>query len=717
MFKAAVLKTSLIAMAAAMILSSSCEKAPEYQGEGPKMEFVRIPAGSFQMGSPATEEGRHDNEGPVHEVRITKPFYMGKYEVTQAQWKAVMGTTLRQQRDKAGSPWRLKGQGPEHPMYYVSWEEAVEFCKRLGKKFRLPTEAEWEYACRAGSQTRFYYGEDPNYSELDQYAWYYGKSNNKTHPVGQKKPNAWDLYDMHGNVYEWCSDRISLWSDYKNAERVNPTEPASTDTRESWRAGRGGCWVVNPERCRSASRAGRRKSDRLDLIGFRVVFAGRVMGDKEVLEIALPEKATMVASNSNLESESQGQAIVGMVRDESGTSIGDVDFRIIPFHGMGLREYANGFFEIYQWPLDPNTPTQEHHLIAQNKERNLAVGVQIKEDVNELEISLKRGMILTGRVVGSDGKGVKKATVVINELRTSKWSGNTSNWAGKYLNRVESDSEGRFEFRALPPGYDFGLSARRVHYRPSRTEVRSEDVRGNRIDGVSIVLPRGQFSVSGVVVDTNGKPVPDVRIWCSGKEQIGINARTDADGKFRADGIFKGEVNISAQLQIKDGKMIFANVNTVAGANDVTIVLDNKRVAPTPVKGRACFTSETEVWVDGAVVPISQVGRGWDVPGAPFGYVERFEEHEGAFECRDVLLDSGNRISVVDSHCFMLDCGRWTAAQDLRAGQRLKTITGAVGIKSVTIRPTPYTGKVYNLKISNSDRYAVGKDGVIVRDY
>ena len=105
------------------------------------------------------------------------------------------------------------------------------------------------------------------------------------------------------------------------------------------------------------------------------------------------------------------------------------------------------------------------------------------------------------------------------------------------------------------------------------------------------------------------------------------------------------------------------------------------------------------------------------MPTLPVGHVERIEEHEGAFECRDILLDSGNRISVVDSHCFMLDCGRWIAAQDLRAGQRLKTITDTVGIKSVTIRPTPYKGKVYNLKISNSDQYAVGKDGVIVRDY
>ena len=125
-----------------------------------------------------------------------------------------------------------------------------------------------------------------------------------------------------------------------------------------------------------------------------------------------------------------------------------------------------------------------------------------------------------------------------------------------------------------------------------------------------------------------------------------------------------------------------------------------------------------------AVGPISEVGRGpaadcvgRAVPGVSFGHVERIEEHEGAFECRDILLDSGNRISVVDAHCFMLDSGQWIPAQDLRASVRLKTIDGTVGIQSVKKRKKPYIGKVYNLKISNSDQYLVGQDGIIVRDY
>ncbi|MBC8218135.1 MAG: formylglycine-generating enzyme family protein, partial [Planctomycetes bacterium] len=137
-----------VVMATVAMLAAGCGRAPESEGDGPKMEFVRIPAGRFQMGSPPSEKDRDDNEGPAHEVRITKPFYMGKYEVTQAQWKAVMGTTVSQQREKTTLPWLLKGEGSKYPIHYVSWNEAVEFCKRLGGKFRLPTEAEWEYACR-----------------------------------------------------------------------------------------------------------------------------------------------------------------------------------------------------------------------------------------------------------------------------------------------------------------------------------------------------------------------------------------------------------------------------------------------------------------------------------------------------------------------------------------------------------------------------------------
>ncbi len=138
-----------------------------------------------------------------------------------------------------------------------------------------------------------------------------------------------------------------------------------------------------------------------------------------------------------------------------------------------------------------------------------------------------------------------------------------------------------------------------------------------------------------------------------------------------------------------------------------------------PPKGRACFVAETPVWVDGKLVQISKVTAGQTV-GKQFcgsSSLEQVQEHEGTFECRDIALESGNTIGVVDAHCFMLDSGRWIAAQNLTSGLRLKTLTGTVGIKSVTKRAVPYTGKVYNLKVKSSDQYMVGKDVVIVRDY
>jgi hypothetical protein len=139
---------------------------------------------------------------------------------------------------------------------------------------------------------------------------------------------------------------------------------------------------------------------------------------------------------------------------------------------------------------------------------------------------------------------------------------------------------------------------------------------------------------------------------------------------------------------------------------------------PAP-KGRACFVPQTPVWVDGELVQIAKVTADQEVGRQSSGglVLEQIQEHEGTFECRDIVLDSGNQIGVVDAHCFMLDSGRWIAAQNLTAGMRLKTLTGDVGIKSVTKRDVPYTGKVYNLKVKNSDRYLVGRDVVIVRDY
>jgi hypothetical protein len=303
--------------------------------------------------------------------------------------------------------------------------------------------------------------------------------------------------------------------------------------------------------------------------------------------------------------------------------------------------------------------------------------------------------------VDGDGKGIKKADIFIY-MQTSDWR------PGSYMYTMRTDAEGRFEIRALPLGYDYVLSVHTSGYRTVQTEIHSDDVRDNRVDGISVVLQRGEFSVSGVVVDVRGKPVPNIRVYCTAKGQPAITSHSDADGKFTLNGVFKGRVNIVA-----GGRRLYGSANAEAGATNVRVVLDNKGTPPG--KGRACFPAETDVWVNGAIVPISTVVRA--VPTVHFGQIEKIEEHAGMFEWRDIVFENGNSISVVDAHCFMLDSGRWIAAQDLRSGMRLKTFNGTINIKSVTIRETPYVGKVYNLKIKNSDRYMVGKDGVIVRDY
>ncbi|MFC1605087.1 carboxypeptidase-like regulatory domain-containing protein, partial [Planctomycetota bacterium] len=332
-------------------------------------------------------------------------------------------------------------------------------------------------------------------------------------------------------------------------------------------------------------------------------------------------------------------------------------------------------------------------------------------------IKLKPGVILTGKIVDAKGKGIEGARIA-TILQGSNWRSAIS---GLFM---KTDTEGNFDFKAIPPGNKYSLTATARGYRTSKIEVHIVDVRDNRIELGPIVLARGEFSISGVVVDVNDKPVAGVGLYCTGKGQPGAGAVTDAEGKFELDGFFKGDVQITAGLRHRGyGSWdLWGSINTEAGATNVRVVLNNKGMAPP--KGRTCFPAETGIWVNGAVVPISKVARGQTVgtltravSTEPFGQIEKIEEHEGIFKYRDIVFEGGNRISVVDAHCFMLDSGKWIAAQDLKSNQRLKTLNDAVTIKSVTTRATPFVGKVYNLKIQSSDRYMVGKDGVIVRDY
>ena len=231
------------------------------------MELIEIPAGKFTMGSPEDEKDHQEGEAQVRGT-LTKSFGLGKTELTQGQWKSVMGT----------EPWDRKGDvkaDKDCPANYVSWDDATEFCEKLtaierkagilkaDEEYRLPTEAEWEYACRAGTTTAFSFGDDEK--QLGEYAWFESNTvarEKYTNKVGLKKPNPWGLHDMHGNVAEWCSDSDA-------GKLIGGTDPVVPEWG-SYRVIRGGGWGYDPGRCRSADRNGYDPSARNRDLGFRV---------------------------------------------------------------------------------------------------------------------------------------------------------------------------------------------------------------------------------------------------------------------------------------------------------------------------------------------------------------------------------------------------------------------------------------------------------------
>ncbi|MBI5758715.1 MAG: SUMF1/EgtB/PvdO family nonheme iron enzyme, partial [Planctomycetales bacterium] len=237
-----------------------------------KIKFCWCPPGSFTMGSPKSETQRFGNEDQVA-VTLSQGFWMGKYEVTQGEWQQLMGTTLADQKAKPNSYGDITGTGAQQPMYFVNHDEATAFCVKLTEQerrggrlppawnYELPTEAQWEYASRAGTTARFYWGDDEN--KLGDYAWHAGNSNSSTQTVGQKAPNAWGLHDTPGNVLEWCS----TWHDFTLFGGTDPRGPTSG----LYRCGRGATWTYpNARFFRSACRAYDLPSNRRNNVGFRL---------------------------------------------------------------------------------------------------------------------------------------------------------------------------------------------------------------------------------------------------------------------------------------------------------------------------------------------------------------------------------------------------------------------------------------------------------------
>jgi formylglycine-generating enzyme required for sulfatase activity len=227
------------------------------------MKFIYIPSGTYMMGSPLTEFGR-DNDEKQHTVTLTEGFYIQTTEVTQGQWKAVM----------RNNPTFFKNCGDNCPVEQVSWNDAHELISKLNQMegsviYRLPTEAEWEYACRAGSKTAIANGELSELecdhdSNLEAMGWYCGNARKKTHPVAQKNSNDWGLYDMHGNVFEWCQDR---YGDYYSTSITDPTGPMGG----LYRVYRGGGWNFGAKLCRSAERLKFTPDYKSRALGFRLL--------------------------------------------------------------------------------------------------------------------------------------------------------------------------------------------------------------------------------------------------------------------------------------------------------------------------------------------------------------------------------------------------------------------------------------------------------------
>lgn len=238
-----------------------CKSLPGTYTNSIGMEFVLVPPGVFLMGSPDSDKDAREDEQPQHLVTISQPLYLGRYPVTQAQWQAVMGE----------NPSHFTGDNL--PVERVGWEDAQAFIRKLNAqeghvRYRLPSEAEWEYACRAGSRTRYCSGDDAGL--LGPYAWYGENSGGKTHPVGLLQPNAWGLHDMHGNVWEWVQD---WYGDYPAGAELDPEGPSSGASRVL----RGGSWDDSASYCRTADRDFDSPDSRDNDVGFRLALgsAGR----------------------------------------------------------------------------------------------------------------------------------------------------------------------------------------------------------------------------------------------------------------------------------------------------------------------------------------------------------------------------------------------------------------------------------------------------------
>jgi formylglycine-generating enzyme required for sulfatase activity len=257
-------------------VAPSLEELPDEIVNSIGMKLRLIKPGSFLMGAPKGEIGTSEDEQPVHSVEISRPFYLGVYPVTQAEYVQV--TSLANpswfSKEGAGKSAVDRLDTSRFPVEKVSWDEAAAFCEALNHqdatkpawgKYALPTEAEWEYACRAETKTAYFFGGDSG--ELGNYAWYAPNSDGRTHAVGTRRPNPWGLFDMHGNVWQWCIDYYDA-KYYQNSSNKDPRNSLESEARVL----RGGSWNNYAENCRAAYRGKNAPGYRGLYLGFRVCF-------------------------------------------------------------------------------------------------------------------------------------------------------------------------------------------------------------------------------------------------------------------------------------------------------------------------------------------------------------------------------------------------------------------------------------------------------------
>jgi formylglycine-generating enzyme required for sulfatase activity/beta-lactamase regulating signal transducer with metallopeptidase domain len=392
-------------------------------GDGLTLEMVWIPKGAFKMGSPPSEEGRRENEGPVHTVEVDG-FWMGKHEVTQEQYERLMDT----------NPSLFKG--PKNPVECMSWCDAIAFCeklpKRAGLRFALPSEAQWEFACRAGSRSRFCFGDSD--SELGEYAWIATNADHTTHPVGTKRASAFGVHDMHGNVAELCADD---WHENYNSA---PSDGwAWIDGSTTSRTGRGGAWCHPPAVCRSAFRDSCSLINRDRRLGFRVAaiptiaarahtISGTVVATTSysdeyfaALELAVNAPSTQEAQKAlaDLERERPVPGVVVTLRGKSAS-----------MHTITDSQGKFRFSDLAAPTSDPSggrINAEEYEVTAAHlmptPQRELATArEQVKLEGNrDVTLNLRADLItVAGRVVDTDGKPIASVKVTGEREITSE---------------------------------------------------------------------------------------------------------------------------------------------------------------------------------------------------------------------------------------------------------------------------------------------------------